>query len=68
MDISTIILIIFILAGIGFIDGIIERKAPPYIYLGIIIFFVFITNGLTRLIVIIYASKKAYEIFGEPNK
>jgi hypothetical protein len=29
---------------------------------------VFITNGLTRLIVIIYASKKAYEIFGEPNK
>lgn len=32
MDISTIILIIFILAVIGFIDGIIERKAPPYIF------------------------------------
>jgi len=62
MDITAIIIIIVIMIIFGLIDELIQKKAP-IVSLGIYIFLALITDGLLKLIIIIFSIKKAHELF-----
>ena len=62
MDITAIIIIIVIMIVFYLIDELIQKKAPV-VSLGIYIFLALITDGLVKLIIIIFSIKKAHELF-----